>query len=84
MARALHEEALVKKSSGKESKQFYVNIHSKDEMSRFKGFLIEARGRWDGQSFGVWSTDVKHTKAINCFGRPKVFEFYFAISSFMR
>lgn len=68
VARAFHEEA---KSGSRQFKKFYVNIHAKDESTRFKGFLLEARARWDGQSFGAWNTDVKHTKAINCFNRPQ-------------
>lgn len=76
VSRAYHEE----KMSNKLNKQYYVNIHVKDEESRFKGFLIEARGRWDGESLGVWNNqDVKHTKLIDCFNRPQVtrnFEFF--------
>lgn len=68
LARAHHEEAVAHGDDNK----FYVNLHTKDESIKFKGFLLEARGRWDGESIGVWNTDVKHTKTLDCFGRAKV------------
>lgn len=63
VSRAHHETAL---------KKLFVNIHSKDESIHFKGFLLEARGKWDGQSIGEWTTDVKHTKTLDCFGKSNV------------
>lgn len=61
VARAHHEKDL----------KLFVSLHAKDQTTHFKGFLLEARGRWDGQSFGLWSTDVKHTKALDCFDLPQ-------------
>ncbi|RNA18669.1 defense 3 [Brachionus plicatilis] len=46
---------------------FDVSIISPD-MTRFKGFLIQARGRWDGKAIGKWQTRVPNSKAIDCFG----------------
>lgn len=49
------------------SKRSYeVTIYS--ESDRFKGFLIEARTDADEEeAIGVWSTEVPHTKTIDCF-----------------
>jgi hypothetical protein len=39
---------------------------------KFKGFLIEARGNWNGRSIGKWHTDVQRTKTLNCFDYENV------------
>jgi hypothetical protein len=53
------------------NKQYYVSLFSTQDI-RFKGFLLEARGRWDGESLGKWITEVPHTKTIDCFNKPAV------------
>jgi len=56
---------------------YYVTIYSDvsktndDRNSTFKGFLLEARETWDGKTIGKWSTDVSHTKTIDCFDDPQ-------------
>ena len=50
---------------------FKVTIYS--DTDRFKGFLIEARTSADEEeAIGVWSTEVSHTKTINCFDSDDV------------
>lgn len=51
---------------------FYVSLVSDQDEVKFKGFLLEARGKWNGKSIGQWSTDVPHTKTIDCFGNQDV------------
>lgn len=41
-------------------------------MTQFKGFLIQARGRWNGKAIGHWQTKVPNTKTMDCFGFPNV------------
>lgn len=41
-------------------------------MVKFKGFLLEARGNWDGKTIGKWQTKVPNTKTIDCYGIPGV------------
>ncbi|CAF1069003.1 unnamed protein product, partial [Brachionus calyciflorus] len=48
---------------------FLVTIDSPDYV-KFKGFLIEARGKWDGKSIGTWQTRIPNTKTIDCFDLP--------------
>jgi hypothetical protein len=54
------------------SNALLVTIASESNSTKFKGFLLEARGKWDGKSIGQWETNVPHTKTLDCFGNSKV------------
>jgi len=49
-----------------DSHHYNVTIIPMDQ-GHFKGFLLEARGRWDGKTIGTWETSVHKTKTIDCF-----------------
>ena len=43
-----------------------ISVTLFSDTTKFKGFLLEARGRWDGAPIGRWITDTKRTKTIDC------------------
>lgn len=46
-----------------------VTLQSKDEEKSFRGFLMQARPKWESEAIGKWSTKEPNTKTIDCFDR---------------